>query len=213
MATPEHLDAIIIGTGQGGKPLAGALAEAGWRAAIIERDRVGGDVDLHRPIEQARAGGAAQRQVHRHACVGGQHEPRAVAELRLGDGGAPPPGGVHAQVSSVATNPALSGEVWVANRGNDSVSVIDTGAGRAVAELEVSNIVVLGHGLCGGVAAAFAAHGFVQLGKRWLQSGKPGEGGQADESEPGAPPATGPAAAESRSSETSPRDPGQGAES
>jgi len=42
MAAPEKLDAIIIGTGQGGKPLAGALAEAGWRTAIIERDRVGG---------------------------------------------------------------------------------------------------------------------------------------------------------------------------
>ena len=40
---PEQLDAIIIGTGQGGKPLAGALAEAGWTAAIIEKaDRVGG---------------------------------------------------------------------------------------------------------------------------------------------------------------------------
>ena len=40
---PERLDAIIIGTGQGGKPLAGALAEAGWKAAIIEKaDRVGG---------------------------------------------------------------------------------------------------------------------------------------------------------------------------
>ena len=39
----ERLDAIIIGTGQGGKPLAGALAEAGWKAAIIEKaDRVGG---------------------------------------------------------------------------------------------------------------------------------------------------------------------------
>lgn len=40
---PEKLDAIIIGTGQGGKPLAGALAEAGWKAAIIEKaERVGG---------------------------------------------------------------------------------------------------------------------------------------------------------------------------
>ena len=40
---PEQLDAIIIGTGQGGKPLAGALAEAGWKTAIIEKaDRVGG---------------------------------------------------------------------------------------------------------------------------------------------------------------------------
>ncbi len=40
---PEQLDAIIIGTGQGGKPLAGALAEAGWTAANIDKaDRVGG---------------------------------------------------------------------------------------------------------------------------------------------------------------------------
>jgi pyruvate/2-oxoglutarate dehydrogenase complex dihydrolipoamide dehydrogenase (E3) component len=38
----ERLDAIIIGTGQAGKPLAGALAEAGWKTAIIERGRVGG---------------------------------------------------------------------------------------------------------------------------------------------------------------------------
>ena len=42
MSEVEQLDAIIIGTGQAGKPLAGALAEAGWRTAIIERDRVGG---------------------------------------------------------------------------------------------------------------------------------------------------------------------------
>jgi pyruvate/2-oxoglutarate dehydrogenase complex dihydrolipoamide dehydrogenase (E3) component len=38
----ETVDAIVIGTGQGGKPLAGALAEAGWRTAIIEKGRVGG---------------------------------------------------------------------------------------------------------------------------------------------------------------------------
>jgi pyruvate/2-oxoglutarate dehydrogenase complex dihydrolipoamide dehydrogenase (E3) component len=38
----EHVDAVIIGTGQAGKPLAGALAEARWRTAIIERGRVGG---------------------------------------------------------------------------------------------------------------------------------------------------------------------------
>ena len=38
----ERWDAIVIGTGQGGKPLAGALAEAGWRTAIIEKGRVGG---------------------------------------------------------------------------------------------------------------------------------------------------------------------------
>jgi pyruvate/2-oxoglutarate dehydrogenase complex dihydrolipoamide dehydrogenase (E3) component len=39
---PERFDAIIIGTGQAGKPLAGALAGAGWRTAIVERGRVGG---------------------------------------------------------------------------------------------------------------------------------------------------------------------------
>lgn len=37
-----HYDAVIIGTGQAGKPLAGAFAEAGWKTAIIEKGRVGG---------------------------------------------------------------------------------------------------------------------------------------------------------------------------
>ena len=39
---PEFFDAVLIGTGQGGKPLAADLARAGWRTAIIERGRVGG---------------------------------------------------------------------------------------------------------------------------------------------------------------------------
>lgn len=38
----EQFDAIVIGTGQGGKPLAGDLASAGWKTAIVERGRVGG---------------------------------------------------------------------------------------------------------------------------------------------------------------------------
>ena len=43
MNGPETYDAIVVGTGQGGKPLAGALAEAGHRTAVIEKnDRVGG---------------------------------------------------------------------------------------------------------------------------------------------------------------------------
>ena len=42
MRKGEPFDAVIIGTGQAGKPLAGALAEAGWKTAILERDRVGG---------------------------------------------------------------------------------------------------------------------------------------------------------------------------
>jgi len=35
-------DAIVIGTGQGGKPLATALASAGWKIAVIEGKYVGG---------------------------------------------------------------------------------------------------------------------------------------------------------------------------
>ncbi|MFW6193571.1 MAG: mercuric reductase [Gemmatimonadota bacterium] len=38
----DELDAVIVGTGQAGKPLAGDLADAGLRTAIVERDRVGG---------------------------------------------------------------------------------------------------------------------------------------------------------------------------
>jgi len=39
----ERFDAVIVGTGQGGKPLAGALAEEGWKTAIVEKDeKVGG---------------------------------------------------------------------------------------------------------------------------------------------------------------------------
>src|SRR5262245_37844962 len=42
MANPEAYDAIVIGSGQGGTPLARALAKAGWRTAMIEREFVGG---------------------------------------------------------------------------------------------------------------------------------------------------------------------------
>jgi pyruvate/2-oxoglutarate dehydrogenase complex dihydrolipoamide dehydrogenase (E3) component len=42
MTTKQHYDAIVIGSGQGGKPLAGALAGAGRKTAIIEREHVGG---------------------------------------------------------------------------------------------------------------------------------------------------------------------------
>ncbi|MFQ5704940.1 MAG: mercuric reductase [Gemmatimonadales bacterium] len=38
----EKYDAVVIGTGQGGGPLAGRMAGDGWRTAIIEREHVGG---------------------------------------------------------------------------------------------------------------------------------------------------------------------------
>lgn len=42
MTETRHYDAAIIGTGQGGKPLATALAGAGYKTVIIERGNVGG---------------------------------------------------------------------------------------------------------------------------------------------------------------------------
>lgn len=42
MTNPRMLDAVIIGAGQAGVPLARSLAQAGWRTAIVERAHVGG---------------------------------------------------------------------------------------------------------------------------------------------------------------------------
>src|SRR5262245_33909027 len=41
-STPEHFDAIIIGSGQAGKPLCLSLARAGRKTALLERQFVGG---------------------------------------------------------------------------------------------------------------------------------------------------------------------------
>jgi pyruvate/2-oxoglutarate dehydrogenase complex dihydrolipoamide dehydrogenase (E3) component len=42
MAQPERFDAIVIGSGQAGGPLAVELARCGRRTALVERDRLGG---------------------------------------------------------------------------------------------------------------------------------------------------------------------------
>src|SRR2546427_3981366 len=39
---PRPYDAIVIGSGQGGTPLSIALAKAGLKTAIVERNHVGG---------------------------------------------------------------------------------------------------------------------------------------------------------------------------
>jgi len=42
MSAAGRYQAIVIGSGQGGTPLSSALAAAGWRTALIEREHVGG---------------------------------------------------------------------------------------------------------------------------------------------------------------------------
>lgn len=42
MGEPVHYDAVVIGSGQGGTPLAGGLAESGLSTALVEAREVGG---------------------------------------------------------------------------------------------------------------------------------------------------------------------------
>lgn len=42
MNDAQRYDAVVIGAGQGGVPLATTLAGAGWKTAVVERDKVGG---------------------------------------------------------------------------------------------------------------------------------------------------------------------------
>lgn len=42
MTQEQHYDAIVIGSGQGGNPLARALVDSGRRTALVEREHVGG---------------------------------------------------------------------------------------------------------------------------------------------------------------------------
>jgi pyruvate/2-oxoglutarate dehydrogenase complex dihydrolipoamide dehydrogenase (E3) component len=42
MSAADHYQAIVIGSGQGGTPLCQALADAGWRTTLVEREHVGG---------------------------------------------------------------------------------------------------------------------------------------------------------------------------
>ena len=42
MTSPQHYDVIVVGAGQSGGPLSSALARAGRRVALVEREHVGG---------------------------------------------------------------------------------------------------------------------------------------------------------------------------
>ena len=40
MTQEQHYDAVVIGSGQGGNPLARALVDSGRRTALVEREHV-----------------------------------------------------------------------------------------------------------------------------------------------------------------------------
>jgi len=45
--TDKAYDAIVLGAGPAGEVVAGKLADAGWKVAIVERDLVGGECSYH----------------------------------------------------------------------------------------------------------------------------------------------------------------------
>src|SRR5271156_5322367 len=76
----ERFDAIIVGTGQAAKPLAGALAKAGKKTASIESKHVGGTCvnEGCTPTKTMVASGRVAYLARRGADYGGDTGPIAI---------------------------------------------------------------------------------------------------------------------------------------
>ena len=88
MTTPESFDAIIIGSGQAGKPLALDLARAGWKTALAEREHVGGTcinvgcTPTKTMVASARVAYLARRAADYGVAVSGVRVDQAVVRAR-----------------------------------------------------------------------------------------------------------------------------------
>lgn len=77
---PQHFDAVVIGTGQGGAPLAVRLAQSGRRTAVIERAAFGGTcVNVGCTPTKSYVASARAAHVARHAARFGVHVSGAVS--------------------------------------------------------------------------------------------------------------------------------------
>jgi len=85
MSTPQEYDAIIIGAGQAGPPLATALTSAGWKTAIIERNYVGGTCINYgcTPTKTMVASARASYMAKRSIDYGVHHGPVTVDMLKV----------------------------------------------------------------------------------------------------------------------------------
>lgn len=83
MSNPQHYDAIVIGAGQAGPPLAQALADAGWHVAVVERAFVGGSC-INYGCTPTKTMLASARVAHlsRHAGTYGIYPEDAVPNMR-----------------------------------------------------------------------------------------------------------------------------------
>ena len=78
----ERFDAIIIGTGQAGPPLAGRMDKAGMKVAVIERDRDRRELCQPRLHPDQGAGGERARRP-RGAARGRLRSPASTGPVRV----------------------------------------------------------------------------------------------------------------------------------
>ncbi len=85
MATQIHYDAVVIGAGQAGGPLASALARAGQKTALIESTHVGGTCinEGCTPTKTMIASGRVAYLVRREADYGVHSGPVRVDEVKV----------------------------------------------------------------------------------------------------------------------------------
>ena len=73
MAEAKHYDASVIGAGQAGGPLSTALARAGMKSALVEREHVGGSCINYgcTPTKTMVASARAAHMARRGSCHNG----------------------------------------------------------------------------------------------------------------------------------------------
>lgn len=85
MPSIQDYDAIVVGAGQGGVPLARALAEAGRRTALVEREHVGGTCvnEGCTPTKTVIASGRVAHLVRRAGDYGVQAGPVSIDPVKV----------------------------------------------------------------------------------------------------------------------------------
>ena len=143
---PQHFDAVVIGTGQGGSPLAVRLGKSGRKTAVIERGAFGGTcVNVGCTPTKSYVASARVAHVARHAAPYGVHVAGAVT-VDLAQ--------VKARKDQIIGESRSGVEKWL--RGTDNVTVFNGHArftgphtlnisgpdGQIAAELEADEIFI-----------------------------------------------------------------------
>ncbi|HEX3378664.1 MAG TPA: mercuric reductase, partial [Paraburkholderia sp.] len=111
---PQHFDAVVIGTGQGGSPLAVRLAQSGRRTAVIERADFGGTcVNVGCTPTKSYVASARAAHVARHAAELGVQVGAVSVDLAA----------VKARKDEIIGQARSGVEKWL--RGTENITVIN----------------------------------------------------------------------------------------